>query len=756
MDSVRQKAFNDLKEIFIETPDEYTPCSYSVPSLPVNPNELRRELSKKKKNGMRYVIPELMKSGKAYSREEILDFYKIYFDICSSLGLKTFFNFEAEYENMILDESSEYDTSSYAKILNFYSYRCFENEKLSYNLHRGVLMSIVAYDGYMQIRDLREFIDGDVLRWDVPRGNWEILEFVCMPDTYSGRIDYLDYRHSLNYLSVAAEYFGGITGASMPESVVGIKYNDIGFVGKNRRMWCGDFNRIFEEKYDFDPAPFYPALFFDIGPDTARLKAQFFNCRSEIFQNGFIKAARDFASEYDIDVIGGLIEPKLTACSQTVGDAMLSNAFSPSALMDKAYLYGINSIKIAAGTAYNFDCATVSCDLFRDYMDIDLDIAYKDAMHSLARGANSLFVHSPKFEDSNAPSIKKMIFGEDNTAAFAKFISKVQAVLRGGRHVADIALLYPIYSLHSSVYFYDYDTTGFEYPSTPASADYMSVINSISIYSGHDLTVIHPKTLNKHCHANAGCLYLDNEINKEKYSILVLPSTSVISIKSLEIISEFFDCGGKIIATGSLPSYALESTKDKNLDGRVKELVAHVFGEDASDSGIMRDYCLNTNINGGMAYTLYHSLTAADGTGMTNSATLTDALESFGVPFDVSIPNMMRYEATGSLNTIYPVFKKLGLTSHFSSGGMINHIHKKRGDIDIYYVSNTTDNNFTSKVKLRGEMFIEEWNPHTGKMRRLASSYSSEKYKNVDIPFTEVSLDIPAARSVILIGTPIN
>lgn len=756
MESVRLKILNEMRELFIETPKEYSPCSFYVPSLPISAAELKKELSRKKKNGTLYVIPELMHGEKKYSQAEVLTFYETLFGVCDSLGIKAFFNFESEFEAMLLDGDAEYNDSSYARILNSYSYRCTEGEKVNYNLHRGTLMSIVAYDGYMNITDLREFVSDGILSYEVPRGNWEIFEFVCVPDTSACRIDYLNYRRSLDFLTAAAEAFGGITESNIPASLAGIKYNDVGFVGKNRRMWSDDFNAIFEKKYDFDPATYYPALFFDIGPDSARIKAQLIDCRSEMFQNGFIKAAHDFASENDLATIGGLIEPKLTACSQIIGDAMLDNIFSPSALMDKAYLYGINSVKIAAGAAYNFDCETVNCDLFRDYKEIDLDIAYKDAMHSLARGANKLSVHSPYFESSNAPSIKKILMGEDHTAAFIKFVSKVQSVLRGGKHVADIALLYPIYSLHSSVYFYDSETYGFEYPNTPSNADYMSVINSISLYTGHDLTVIHPTVLNERCHTNAGRLYLDNEINKEKYKVLIIPSTSIISIKNLELAAEFFNGGGKIIATGCLPRHAIESTKENNLDKKVEELVTHIFGKEALDTGVMRDYCLNTNINGGMAYMLYHSLTAADGTGMTNSKYLAKALESFDVPFDIVIPNMMRYEATGSLNTIYPVFSKLGISNHFSGGGMINHIHKKRGDVNVYYISNTTDTVFSSAIKLRGELFIEEWNPHTSKIKRLPCSYLKEKHGGKDTSFTEIPIEIPPARSTILVGIPIE
>ncbi len=324
--------------------------------------------------------------------------------------------------------------------------------------------------------------------------------------------------------------------------------------------------------------------------------------------------------------------------------------------------------------------------------------------------------------------------------------------MRGGKHVSDIAMLYPIYSLHSSVFFYDYDTNGYEYPSTPADADYMNVINSISLYSGHDVTVLHPDTLNEKCHVNDGRLYLDNVVNKEKYSILVLPATKVISIRSLELIAEFFDCGGKIIATGVLPSHAIESTAENNLDGRVRELVSHIFGKDADDSSIMRSYCLNTNINGGMAYMLYFSFTAADGTNMTDSASLRSALESFGVVFDIELEDAVKYEATGALNTIYPVFKMLGLASHLPNGGTVSHIHKRHGEIDVYYIANTTNLNISTKMTVAGEMLLEDWDPHTGRIKRLPCTHSERGGTKL----TSAQLELPAAHSLLLVGTSVN
>jgi hypothetical protein len=35
------------------------------------------------------------------------------------------------------------------------------------------------------------------------------------------------------------------------------------------RMWTPEFNRGFEKRYGFNPMKYYPALWYDIGPNTA-------------------------------------------------------------------------------------------------------------------------------------------------------------------------------------------------------------------------------------------------------------------------------------------------------------------------------------------------------------------------------------------------------------------------------------------------------------------------------------------------------
>ena len=70
------------------------------------------------------------------------------------------------------------------------------------------------------------------------------------------------------------------------------------------------------------------------------------------------------------------------------------------------------------------------------------------------------------------------------------------------------------------MYLYKDSDIRFEYPDTPVNTDYMTLANSISTYSGHDLTILHPDTLEKNTYAKNKRLYLDSGMNHEALPLL--------------------------------------------------------------------------------------------------------------------------------------------------------------------------------------------------------------------------------------------
>jgi hypothetical protein len=239
-----------------------------------------------------------------------------------------------------------------------------------------------------------------------------------------------------------------------------------------------------------------------------------------------------------------------------------------------------------------------------------------------------------------------------------------------------------------------------------------------------------------------------------------MPAGELIRLDVLKKIVDFFDGGGKIIATGALPSRAFEFMPDKvgkvssknrtENDEQVSAMVRHIFGEKAADRKSMHPFFYNTNDRGGEAYFLPFTSTAADGTATTKSRLVSEALHSFELPLDIYMPDMPRLECVGALNSVFPEFRALGLAESIPGGGMLNHIHKKRGNTDIYYFSNTTSNPFNSYLLLRGELNPEEWNPHVGKIRTVEHSIVTFREQL----YTKIALNLGPSESILFVCDP--
>lgn len=704
--------------------------------------KLTAEVEKCHRCGCSTLIPQLP-AGTVLTAPlltRVREMYETVLKHAERLGLTVGFYLDPAFEHAVVHTMGEIGENGLrAKLLHCKEYPCERNTMLKKRLTPGDRQSLVAFsEDTGECIDLREYVSDGQLCWQVPSGNYTVREYLCIEDTEREGANYLSYDASMRYIRSAFTLFSHTFAPYLGKTLRILAYSGIGFNGRNRRSWDTAFNETFRARFGFDPAPHYPVLFAPVGKEGERLKSYFMTVRASMLQNGILRALRDAATELGLSPFGSLSEPKLTACSFSMGDAMLCNSLAPCALFDKAYMYGTNSVKIAAGAAYNFDMERVNGELFRNYASTTPDRLYHDAINAFARGVNCTGLHLPPILTENAD--------------FCNFVARVQTLLRGGSHVADIAMLYPIYHLHSKSGLYFSPSEGYEYPSTPATADYMTLINSISLYSGHDLTLLHPEILDTRCHTCEGTLYLDNEKNKESFRVVVLPATSLISLSNLRLLKAFYDGGGKLIATGLLPDAAAEYDPTGEKDAEVKRLTEEIFGQDACNPSVMRNYCYTKNEAGGEAIFLYFNATAADGTQMTRSSTVNQALNSFGLPFDIYLPGMPRLDIIGALNACYPEFRTLDLHRTIPGGGMLNHIHKRHTDYDLYYFSNTTKSNYDHHVLLRGAFTVEEWNPHTGTITKRNSKLLSYR----DCTYTTLRLSLHSGSSTFFYATPLQ
>lgn len=647
------------------------------------------------------------------------------------------------------------------RILVDYEYECVGGEKFMHSLNTdGVTMSVVAVNiDKFETLDLRRYVTDNKIEWDVPIGNWTVHQYVCVPDP-DGGINMLDRAASENYIRATFKRIcDEVTTDELNESLIGIMYRDVGFGGKNRRAWCEGFNESFRKMFNYDPAPYYPALFSDIGENTDHYKAHFTNCRTKLLADGYIRALADFTSSREMVSTGYVVEGKTTACSWLFGDAIELHhcATIPVATMPNAYMYGLNAIKPAVASASAANRATVGADMFRDYIFVHpgTDVIYRETMAAFARGVNLIFAHLGKNgvtigdSDDASPAFSLLVTKKNEETEYCEYISRSRALLRGGRRVCDMAVLYPIHSLQSNVYLYDApELKTFEYPPVCTDDDYMTLINTLIGCVGADVDLLHPDTLVSRCYSEDGSLFLRSDDMFAQYKVLFMPGCSMISLAALRVIAKYFDDGGKIIATVRLPDRAFEYEPGSSHDDEVKALIRHIFNVDTDDRSTVKNYYKNENSNGGIAYFLLSTQTGADGTDMVTNPILSSAIKSMKLARDVVMPGKPELELTGMLNHPKPIFVKIGLASRLEKCGFISYVHKKYAGCDICFIANTRNDDYSGPMLIKGRHTPEEWNPHTGKIRKLQYEY----VRHNDEIYTLISVTLPSASSVFIVS----
>lgn len=133
-----------------------------------------------------------------------------------------------------------------------------------------------------------------------------------------------------------------------------------------------------------------------------------------------------------------------------------------------------------------------------------------------------------------------------------KYINTITHFSSKGTHRCDILVLYPIQS-----YFY-------------GNIVDLSIILPLIANEGIDFDLIDFDGFVN----NDQCKIIDDKlsVNKEKYSILILPGVEIIPIEVLRRIYEFYSSGGTVIAIGNLPSKSTNWDKDNEIESISNEI----------------------------------------------------------------------------------------------------------------------------------------------------------------------------------------
>jgi hypothetical protein len=618
-----------------------------------------------------------------------------------------------------------------AKSLNMTEQDVTGPKRIDLAIPQGIYIGSVLMN-----RDTHELVDvsssgkaGHLIA-TVPKGNWKAMAFYLVEGNATV-VDYLDPNAMTAYISLTYDRYNQYLGKYFGNIITQTFYDEPS-MHHSDRIWTPDFNAAFQKRYGYSPMKYYPALWYDIGPETAAARDALFGFRASLYEENYIKRLDDWCREHNLQFGGHTDQEEPANPTPLTGDLIKMFKYQTIPTIDDIWWYGrTNSVyKVVTSSGFNYDHRIIRAETYAAYRGLTDKMAFQVAMDQYAMGINSQVparTVQPKRVELN------------------DYVGRLSYMLQGGRHVADVAVLYPIDSLHADYH----NAGGVQFPLAagekapqimeaayareggPApGADYQTIGNDLFRASRVDYTYLHPEVLVENCTIDHGKLILNNKVNREEYKVLILPAGDVLSVAAANKIKQFYDQGGAVIATEQLPTRSAEFGKDKE----VQQAMADIFGV-AKDEPLKADvkraqdrqnyyvfwYYVKKNNAGGQAYYLPNT-----------HPWLLDNILNLALPVrDVNIQ-----EPLGEL--------RYGAEYE----GALTYIHKVKDDRDIYFFANSSPKDIDTKVVLPGHKTLTIWNPHTGAQEPAEITPGDANGQ----PITTVRLKLASVSSLFFVG----
>ena len=588
----------------------------------------------------------------------------------------------------------------------------------------------------MMNRDTFELVDvsdrrtQDRLVCQVPKGNWKVMAFY-LTEGRARIVDYLDETAMNVFISMTYQKYQENLGSYFGNLITQTFYDEPSMHHADR-MWTPAFNANFQKQFGYSPMKYYPALWYDIGPQTAAARVALFGFRGQLFHQNFIKKLNDWCAAHNLQFGGHLDQEEPLNPTPLNGDLLKVFEYQALPIIDDIWWWGRSNsaYKIVASSAFNYDKPVAAAETYAAYRVLNEKIAYSVAMDQYAMGINFQVparTVQPKRAEVN------------------DYVGRLSYLLQHGRHVADVAVLYPIASLQAAYH----QVGGQQFPLAEneqppqisetaygreggfaqTGVDYQDIGEALFRSLRVDYTYLHPEVLVNRCIIDKQKLILNNRENREEYSVLIVPSGDVLAASAAAKIKEFYDKGGMVIATGVLPTHSAEFGKD----AEVQRAMAGVFGV-SRDAPLKADVRRAQDRQNFWVFWYYIKKNPAGGQAIFLPSTqpwlLDFALKQVLPLRDVDIQEPMGMMKRGP-----------------DYDGALTYIHKVKDGRDIYFFANSSPKAIDTKVVLRGRKTLRVWNPHTGGQEQAEFTPGEANGQ----PVTTVRLVLPSVSSLFFI-----
>lgn len=398
--------------------------------------------------------------------------------------------------------------------------------------------------------------------WHCPAGNWILLAF--SQQAYDG-INYLNRQTVRDFMDITHEEYARRVGEYFGTTIPGVFFDEIHNSGV-KIVWTEGFDERFRQLKGYDLRPLVPALFMDVGPKTPKIRCDYYDVYTTLYEEAWFEQIADWCGRRDLELTGHTVEePRAYVIEgdyfRTLRHMQIPGTdnedfrysyprvldpWKPRQLASIAHVYGRPRAGVeamgGAGWSFTLDLGRYGFNMLAahgiNFFMPHLFHYAQDRPENVDDWPNSWFFRNPYWKYFKT---------------FADHSSRLSFMLTGGQHVVDVAVLYPQPNLWSG------DGAG-------TCVETLSTLLAAQI----DADLIDPDSLLR-AEVCDGKL----AVAGMQYRALVVPGVQCIRHSVAEKIAAFREAGGVVIVHDCWPSDSMEAGRDDPAIEKISQRLQH-------------------------------------------------------------------------------------------------------------------------------------------------------------------------------------
>jgi hypothetical protein len=408
--------------------------------------------------------------------------------------------------------------------------------------------------------DLADLVAGRDIKWDAPGPEWLMVAVCSQPHD----LNYLEPAVAKRWIEIFYEPYLKQLGDRLGRSLVAYGPDERSVLGGNI-LYCDALRVRFEKDKGFDPLTDVAALFIDIGPQTNAIRCQYFDVMNTLLEENLYAPMADWLHEHQMKHVTiatwgreNLLDqtrnygdfPRMMKYFDIPGNEDSHESGPLGAFIDTklsssmAHLNGKNRAAVCAywGMGWGY---TQEENIARTNINYALGINLYNThgvLYTMLAGRNEwvppeIHFYQPYWE---------------TWRTFTDYVTRLSYALSQGRHRADVALVYPLSTIHASWH------NGSKFDSPAADAQTATFALAKTLYSNSlDFDFVDEARL-----AESEISGPNIRISGLEFPVVVLPSLSTIRGDVLAMLKKFVDAGGTLVVFKQPPTASADAGRD--------------------------------------------------------------------------------------------------------------------------------------------------------------------------------------------------